>query len=213
MRGLIVSSKSCLHHAATIIANHEWLHEIIEKRAGSCPHGSLLGGSAGIAMNRYVEWKDVKKGIVSRCEFVKLHIVTDVKWRKIVSCAITWGRAHDSPVSRKMIKKVPNGVVCVMLDAGYGAHENYKMIRNIGRRPVICTRKNHVVRGFSPRAEMLRWQEKNPEEFEKTYHRRSIVESVFSSLKCRFTMVVRAKKSATRRLQLLFRGTCYNLLS
>ena len=56
-----------------------------------------------------------------------------------------------------------------MLDAGYDAHENYRMIRSTGRRPVICTRKNHVVMGFNPRAEMLRWQEKNPEEFEKLF--------------------------------------------
>ena len=75
------------------------------------------------------------------------------------------------------------------------------------------TRKNCVVRGFGPRAEMLRWQEKNPEEFEDTYRQRSIVESVFSSFKCRFTAVVRAKKRATQRLQLLLRCICYNLLS
>ena len=72
------------------------------------------------------------------------------------------------------------------------------MIRSAGRRPVICIRKNRVVKGFGPGAEMLRWQEKNPEEFEDTYHQRSIVESVFSSFKCRFTAVVRAKKLQRR---------------
>ena len=66
-----------------------------------------------------------------------------------------------------MIKKVPDGAGCVMLDAGDDAHENYKMIRSTGRRPVICTCKNHVVKGCGPMAEILRWQEKNPEEFEK----------------------------------------------
>ena len=60
---------------------------------------------------------------------------------------------------------------------------------------------------------MIRWQEKNPEEFEKTYHQRSIVESVLSSLKCRFAAVVRAKTLPTQRLQLLLRCACYNLLS
>ena len=94
-----------------------------------------------------------------------------------------------------MIKKVPDGVRCVMLDAEYDAHENYKMIRSTDRRPVICTCKNHVVKGFGPRAEMLRWQEKNPEEFEDTYHQRSIVESVFSSFKCRFTARLFAQRS------------------
>ena len=208
-----IPSKSCLHHAATIMADYEWLHKIIERQAGSYARGSLLGDATGVAIIRYAEWEDAKRGIVSRREFVKLHIVTDVKGRKIVSCAVTRGRAHDSPVFREMIKNVPDGVGCVMLDAGYDANENYRMIRSTGRRPVICTRKNHVVKGFGPRAEMLRWQEKNPEEFEKTYHQRSIVESVFSSLKCRFTAVVRAKKMATQRLQLLLRCVCYNLLS
>ena len=195
------------------MADYEWLHKIIERQAGSYARGSLLGDATGVAIIRYAEWEDAKRGIVSRREFVKLHIVTDVKGRKIVSCAVTRGRAHDSPVFREMIKNVPDGVGCVMLDAGYDAHENYRMIHNTGRRPVICTRKNHVVKGFGPRAEMLRWQEKNPEEFEKTYHQRSIVESVFSSFKCRFTAVVRAKKMATQRLQLLLRCVCYNLLS
>ena len=112
-----------------------------------------------------------------------------------------------------MFGKIPDGTGCVMLDAGYDATKNYKMIRDSGRRPVICTRKNHVARGFGPRAEMIRRQEKNPEEFEGTYHQRSIVESVFSSFKCRFTAVVRAKTLPTQRLQLLLRCVCYNMLS
>ena len=112
-----------------------------------------------------------------------------------------------------MFGKIPDGTGCVMLDAGYDATKNYKMIRDSGRRPVICTRRNHVAWGFGPRAEMIRRQEKNPEEFEGTYHQRSIVESVFSSFKCRFTAVVRAKTLPTQRLQLLLRCVCYNMLS
>ena len=116
-----------------------------------------------------------------------------------MSCAVIRGRAHDSPVFREMIKNVLDGVGCVMLDAGYDAHENYKMIRSTGRRPVICTRKNHVVKEFGPMAEMLRWQEKNPEEFEDTCHRHSIVKSVFSSFKCRFTARLFAQRNWQRK--------------
>ena len=208
-----VPSKSCLQNVATTIADYEWLHEIIEGQAGSHARGSLLGDSTGVAINQYADWEDAKRGLISRREFVKLHVMVDAKGRKIVSCAVTRGRAHDSPVFREMFGKVPDGTGCVMLDAGYDAVKNYKMIRDSGRRPVICTRKNHVARGFGPRAEMIRWQEKNPEEFEETYHRRSIVESVFSSFKCRFTAVVRAKTLPTQRLQLLLRCVCYNMLS
>ncbi len=208
-----VPSKSCLHHAATIISGYDGLHEIIERQAGSHARGSLLGDSTGIAINQYADWEDAKRGLISRREFVKLHVVVDAGGRKIVSCAVTRGRTHDSPVFREMFGNVPDGTGCVMLDAGYDAVKNYEMIRDSGRKPVICTRKNHVARGFGPRAEMIRWQENNPEEFERTYHRRSIVESVFSSFKCRFTAVVRAKMLPAQRLQLLLRCVCYNLLS
>ena len=60
---------------------------------------------------------------------------------------------------------------------------------------------------------MLRWRQENPEEFERTYHRRSLVESVFSSLKARFGAVVAAKTLPLQRLQLILRSICYNLLS
>ena len=49
--------------------------------------------------------------------------------------------------------------------------------------------------------------------FEETYHRRSIMESMFSLFKCRFTAVVWAKTLPTQRLQPLFRCVCYNILS
>ena len=169
-----VPSKSCLHHIATVIADYDWLHEIMEMQAGSHARGSLLGDSTGVAINQYADWEDAKRGLISRREFVKLHVIVDARGRKIVSCAVTIGRAHDSPVFREMFGKVPDGTECVMLDAVYDAVRNYKMIRDPDRRPVICTRKNHVARGFGPRAKMIRWQEKNPEEFENTYHRRSI---------------------------------------
>ena len=47
--------------------------------------------------------------------------------------------------------------------------------------------------------------------FEETYHRNSIMEPVFSSFKCRFTAVVRAKALPTQRL--LLRCVCCNLPS
>ena len=47
-----------------------------------------------------------------------------------------------------MFAMVPDGTECVMLDAGYDVIRNYKMIRDAGRKPMICTRKNHVARGL-----------------------------------------------------------------
>ena len=96
-----VPSKSCLHNIATTIADYGWLHEIIEGQAGSHARGSLPGDSTGVAINQYADWEDVKRGLISRREFVKLHVMVDSQGRKIVSCAVTRGRAHDSPVFRR----------------------------------------------------------------------------------------------------------------
>ena len=60
-------------------------------------------------------------------------------------------------------------------------------------------KKYHTVKGFDSRVKMLRRQEKNPEEFEDTYYRRSIVESVFSSFKCRFTASCSRKEAGNAK--------------
>ena len=108
-------SKSCLHHAATIITDYGWLHELIEKQAGRHVLGSLLGDSTGVAINQYADWEDAKRGLISRREFVRLHVMVDTKGSKIASCAVTRGRAHDSPVFREMFERVPDGTRCLQL--------------------------------------------------------------------------------------------------
>ena len=100
-RSIKILSASCGHHSGRLRMAAR------DNRKASRSHacGSLLGDATGVAIIRYAEWEDAKKGVISRREFVKLHIVTDVKGRKIASCTIASGRAHDSPVFRKMIKK------------------------------------------------------------------------------------------------------------
>ena len=161
---------------------------------------------------QYEDWKDAKRGIISRRRFVRLHVLADARGKKIVSCEVTKGTAHDSPWFRRIFARVPGGAGCVMLDAAYDAYENYRVIRYSGRRPVIDPRRDHTLKGYNPRAEMPRWRQENPEELERTYHRRSLVESVFSSLKARFGAVVAAKPLPLQRLQLILRSVCYNLL-
>ena len=49
-----------------------------------------------------------QKGIISRREFVKPHIVTGVKGKKMCPVQLQ-GQAHDLPVVQEMIKRVPDG--------------------------------------------------------------------------------------------------------
>ena len=208
-----VPSKSCLHHTAVVLAGCAGIQGVIGILAGDAARGSLLGDSSEFSIMQYEDLEDAKRGIISRRRFVKLHVLTDARGKKIVSCEVTKGTAHDSPWFRRIFARVLGGAGCVMLDAAYDAYENYRVIRDSGRRPVIDPHKDHTLKGYNPRAEMLRWRQENPEKFERTYHRRSLVESVLPSLKARFGAVVVAKTLPLRRLQLILRSICYNLLS
>ena len=68
----------------------------------------------------------------------------------------------------------------------------------------------NAITGKGPRAEMIRWQEGSPEEFERTYRQRGMVESAFSPFRCRFATVVRTKTLLAQRMHLLLRCACCN---
>ncbi len=206
-----VPSNSCLHHAAVICAqNMELLQHVLLEQAGGDAHGTLLGDASGFATVSYANWEDAKRGVVSRRGFVKLHILVCPKG-KIAACEATGGTVHDSPTFRVMFKRIREGQGFVILDAGYDAHANCTLIKRSGRTPVIWPKKNHVAHGYNARSRMLRWFDGDREEFEKTYRQRSLVESVFSSMKERFGAVVRAKTAPMQRLQMVLRRICYNI--
>ena len=58
-------------------------------QAGSHARGSLLGDSTEVAINQHAYWEGARRRLISRREFVKLHVMVDVRGRKIVSCAVT----------------------------------------------------------------------------------------------------------------------------
>ena len=89
--------------------------------AGDAARGSLLGDSSRFSTMQYEDWEGAKRGIISRRRFVKLHVLADARGKKIVSCEVTKGTAHDSPWFRRIFVRVPGGAGCVMLDAAYDA--------------------------------------------------------------------------------------------
>ena len=106
---------------------------------------------------------------------------------------------------------VGHGAGHVILDAAYDSKENCEAISKKGRMPIIYPKKNHVVKGFDARAKMLRRYHNDPDEYMSIYHQRSAVESVFSSIKERFSGIVRAKNFVNQKLELALRCICYNV--
>ena len=74
----------------------------------------------------------------------------------------------------------------VPADAACGGVKNCNAIRDSGRRAIIDSKSNMVIKGFNARAEMLRFGEEHPGTFHRILRLRNNVESVFSSMKARF---------------------------
>ena len=98
-----------------------------------------------------------------------------------------------------------------MADAAYGGIKNCNAIRDSGRRAIIDSKSNAIIKGFNARAAMLRFREAHPGTFHRMLRLRNNVESVFSSMKARFGGVVRAFKPHTQAVELLSMTICYHM--
>ena len=186
------------------------LQKIITRMAGDdAVHGTLLVDSSGFSIARYMDWQNAKYGRLSVRLFCKLHIMHTLHG---MACAavVTPGKANDSPYLRAMVNALPEGDGDVLADAAYGGVKNCNSIRDSGRRAVIDSKSNAVIKGFNARAEMLRFREEHPGTFHRLLRLRNNVESVFSSMKARFGGVVRALKERTQSVELLSMTICYN---
>ena len=77
---------------------------------------------------------------------------------------------------------MPDGNGHVMLDSAYDVYRNYRVIYDSGKKPAVWPCEGSTAKGFSTRAEMIRWLERDPEESGKVYRQRSLVESAFSAI-------------------------------
>ena len=208
-----VLSKSGLHGwAGGLAGDMEFVLGLLAGLAGDDARGTLLGDSSGFSIVKYEDREDAKRGIVSRHELNKLHILVAPHGR-IVTCAVTAGRRHDSSVFHEMYGRIPQGSGHTILDAAYLCRANYTMIARGGRSPVICPKRNSRTRGLHRMSRMLKWHEDDRNGFDRVYHQRSLVETAFSVIKERFGAVARAKMFRMRQLQLALKCICYSLVA
>ena len=195
-----VPSKSGLHGWADELGGCTGLvRELPAGLAGDGARGTLLGDSPGFSIVKYEDWKDARRGIISRREFNKLHVLVAPRGR-IVTCAVTGGRWRDSPVLRETHGRIPEGHGRIILDAVYLSRVNCKMIARGGRRPVARPKRNSKARGLHSMGQMLKWHESDRDGLDRIYHQRSPVETALSVIKERLGAVARARTFRMRQL-------------
>lgn len=137
----------------------------------------------------------------SRRKYVKLSIAINPKTQLICSQKSRMAPANDNKDFIPLLKKLKQRrITMVCADKGYDSRNNRIFIyRNVRAQPNIPKRKttgsNYLTRMYD----------------EKTYHQRSIAETVFSVIKRLFGSWVRATKIKMQRLEIGYKCLAYNI--
>lgn len=175
--------------------------------------------SSGFASTAYHRWFDHKWGNSKKeTQWVKLHVMCGVRTNIITAADATPYQSADSPYLPQFLRITRENfrIGDVSGDAAYSSHENLRVVDEAGGTAYIPFKKG--ARASSPHsphddlwARMYHLFTLNEAEFNRHYHKRSNVETVFSMLKSKFGDVVRAKTPVAQVNEVLMRVICHNL--
>ena len=145
-------------------------------------------------------------------ECIKLHIAVDVDTGVIHSFTVTGPAANDSPQFPRLIRELPS-LGNVMADAAYSSHENLRLVMEKGGVPYIRFSKNATSNRKKPKLWKisLRKYAADPDAWMAIYHRRSIVEAVFSSIKRTWSSTIKSRKRWNQRRELALKVLAYDV--
>jgi transposase len=191
--------------------------------AGLEDGGVVAPDSTGIQTTSFGAWREAKHGEQRTKKWLKLHALVGTKTHAILRAVVGDEYSGDSLQFGPMLQEVvadgfhPSGVVA---DKGYLSKENYALADSMGLSALIPFKANTLsnevnrIRGIkNPPA----WEkayhlfQANREEFNRNYHRRSNVESVFSALKRKFGENIRSKNKVAQVNEVLCKLIGYNL--
>ena len=134
---------------------------------------------------------------------VKLSILVNTRTKKIIAAKFRSKPAHDVKDVEFLIKNCK--AKTIVADKGYDSEKVHEHLFYLGIQALIPLRKN-AQRGF--------FRMKAARKFNKrTYNRRQIVESTFSSLKRKFGTSIKCRTARTQRAEIYCRLIMQNLIS
>ena len=177
--------------------------------------------STGLSTRKYGRWLEVRNSRRRKKKrFVKLHahVTTDEEMPFFLAAKVTKGYKSDSKQFRDLLRKT-GGVVEVQeetLDKGYLSRLNAQLIANIGAHPYIALKENTssaLSLGCPAWNNMVHEAWEHKEEYEKHYHRRSVVEGLFNAFKERFGREIASKIRHNQNVEVLCRVVAWNVLA
>jgi transposase len=172
--------------------------------------------SSGFSTSLFGRWLDVRTGSNNhRRLFKKAHIFSGVKTNIITSVEITPGYQADSPVFKKLIEITSKNFEMkeISADMAYSSRDNLQLATDYGAIPYIPFKKNTIKkpRGHLVWSRMWKYFDENREEFMQHYHKRSNVETIFSTIKRKFGQKLFSKSEIGQTNEILCKILAYNI--
>jgi transposase len=169
--------------------------------------------STGFRTGNSSIWYDIRIGRKNtKRDCIKLHICMDVDTGIIYWFTITLSKRHDSPEFNTLLKHLPN-LGKVYGDKGYSSRKNCQIVADKNGVPYLHFKDNatNKAKGKPAWIISIRAYKKNTEKWLDIYHTRSIVESVFSSIKRRWGSFLRSRRKWMQKKELSLKVLSYNI--
>ena len=147
----------------------------------------------------YIKRIDRKKPVKS---YIKLSSFFDTRRKKFLALRIRARPRHDTQDVKYLLKQKHN-MKKLLGDSSYDAEWVHELAYELGITTVIKPKKN-AKRGFYRKKQRKNYSE-------RTYHRRSMIESGFGSLKRKYGSYVLARAISSQRAEIYCRAIAHNL--
>ena len=140
---------------------------------------------------------------------LKLSMAIGTRRKKIAALRLRAKTVHDIKDAKYLIKRLPTKPDKLIADKGYDAEWLHRYCHNLSMEAVIPMRdygNKLIYRGKSLRRQCRKNFSK------RTYHRREMSESVFSSFKRRFGPSLNSVKISAQRAEVYCRAIAYNII-
>ena len=169
--------------------------------------------SSGFSLSNSSKWFDIRiRRVNSRKECLKLHIAIDIETGIIHYFTTTSWRRADGKEFERLMKYLPT-IGKAIGDKAYSSRKNCEIVVLKGGKPFLQFKVNATGKALGSPAWKNAFHEykSNTEEWMETYHLRSIVESVFSSIKKRWNSYISSRKPWMQRRELALKVISYNI--
>src|SRR5260370_12724488 len=177
--------------------------------------------SSGFSTCRFVQWVNAKytnPTLMTKREWVKIHLMCGVKTNIVTAVEITDRFAGDSPQFKGLVETTAGNFAMaeVSADKAYLSSDNLQTVVDHNPMPYIPFKSNSVAASqTNPRnalwKRMYHYYSYNQEVFMHRYHKRSNVETTFHMIKAKFGDSLRSKTETAQINEALCKVLCHNL--